>query len=87
LILFLVILKCWEFFLVRLGFELRATLAKKAVYHLSHTSIPFCSGYFEDGISRTIFPGWPQTSILPISALQVARITGTSHQGWLNWIS
>jgi hypothetical protein len=23
--------------------------AKQALYHLSHTSSPFCSGYFEDG--------------------------------------
>jgi hypothetical protein len=27
---------------------------KQALYHLSHTSIPFCSDYFEDGVSRTI---------------------------------
>jgi hypothetical protein len=24
-------------------------IAKQALYHLSHTSSPFCSGYFEDG--------------------------------------
>jgi hypothetical protein len=28
----------------------------------------------------TIFLGWPQTLILPISASQVGRITGVSHQ-------
>jgi hypothetical protein len=27
-----------------------------------------------------ICPGWPQTLCLPISAFQVARITGVSHQ-------
>jgi hypothetical protein len=40
----------------------------------------FCSGYFGDGILWTVSPGWPQTAILPISASQIARITGTSHQ-------
>jgi hypothetical protein len=29
---------------------------------------------------KELFPwGWPQTSIFPISASQVARITGMSH--------
>jgi hypothetical protein len=32
-------------FLVRLGYA----LAKQALYHLSHTSSAFCSGYFTDG--------------------------------------
>jgi hypothetical protein len=40
---------------------------------LSHTSSPFCSSYFGNGIWQTICPGWPQTIILPISASQVAR--------------
>jgi hypothetical protein len=34
---------------------------------------------FGDGVSRTICPGWPRTMILPISASQLARITGVSH--------
>jgi hypothetical protein len=34
----------------------------------------------EMGISQSICPGGPQTTILPISASQVARITGMSHQ-------
>jgi hypothetical protein len=53
------------------------TLAKQAFYDLSHTSSPFCSGYFRDGISQSICPGWPWTFIFhpPISASQVARIT------------
>jgi hypothetical protein len=33
----------------------------------SHLS-PFCSGYVGDGVSGTIFPGWPQTAILPVSS-------------------
>jgi hypothetical protein len=32
------------FFFTLLGFELRA------LYHLSHTSSPFCSGYLGDGV-------------------------------------
>jgi hypothetical protein len=35
--------------------------------------------FFEIGVSND-FPGWPQITILPISASQVARITGLSHQ-------
>jgi hypothetical protein len=34
-------------FIGRTGFE----IAKQVLYHLSHTSSPFCSGYFGDGIS------------------------------------
>jgi hypothetical protein len=40
---------------------------------------PFCSAYFGDGVLRTICLGWPQISILLISASQVARITDVSH--------
>jgi hypothetical protein len=31
------------------------------LYHLSHTSSPFCSSYFGDGVLWTICLGWPQT--------------------------
>jgi hypothetical protein len=31
------------------------------------------------GVSRSICLSWPQTSILPISAPQVAKIIGVSH--------
>jgi hypothetical protein len=51
-------------------------------YTLGHGSSPFCSGYFGDGVggvSQNIRPGWPRTSILPISASQVAGITGGSY--------
>jgi hypothetical protein len=54
-------------------------LAKQALYCLSHTFSPFCSGYFGDRVSGTSSPGWPWTSILWISASQVARITGVSQ--------
>jgi hypothetical protein len=35
-----------------------------------------------DGISWTFCPGCPWTMILPISACQIARITGVSHCVW-----
>jgi hypothetical protein len=68
-----------EFFLggwAGLEFE----LTKQALYHLSLISSPFCSGYFEDGVLQSINLGWPWTAILPISASQVARITGRRHK-------
>jgi hypothetical protein len=40
-------------------------LSHARLYCLSHTSSPFCSGYFGDGISRTICPGWTQNSHPP----------------------
>jgi hypothetical protein len=39
------------FSLVGLGFEVRALLAKQALYCLSNTSSPFCCSYFGDGVS------------------------------------
>jgi hypothetical protein len=69
-------------------------VAKQALYHLSHSSSPFCSGYFGDEISWTICPGWPRTTIHLISASQVARITVMNHQHlakngcfWINTLS
>jgi hypothetical protein len=47
---------------------------------LSHTASPFCSGYFGDMVFKTISPGWPHTSILLISASQIVRNIGVSHQ-------
>jgi hypothetical protein len=52
-------------------------LANQALYCLRHISNPFCSDYF---LEMGSCPGWPQTKILPLSASQVARITGVSHQ-------
>jgi hypothetical protein len=59
-------------------------LEKQEFYCLSHTSSPFYPGYFGDRILRTVCLGWPQNSILLISASQVARIIariiGVSHR-------
>jgi hypothetical protein len=54
-------------------------LEKQVLYCLSHTSSPFCSGYFGAGVSRTICQGWTQTLIFLISVSQVAGIAGVSH--------
>jgi hypothetical protein len=55
-------------------------LAKQALYHSSHVFSPFFSGYFGDGLSRTICLDWHGALTLPISAFQVARLTCVSHQ-------
>jgi hypothetical protein len=62
-------------FLAGEGFELRA---KQVLYHLNHTSRPFCSGYFGNGGLMKYLSGWPQTVILSISVSQVVG-TGVSH--------
>jgi hypothetical protein len=49
-------------------------LAKQEIFHLRHTSSPFCSGYFGDGVSQTVCPGWLPTEILLISDSQVAGL-------------
>jgi hypothetical protein len=54
-------------------------LAKQELYCLIHNSSPFYPGYFGDGVLQTIYPGWPGTEILLVSASQVARITGMSQ--------
>jgi hypothetical protein len=56
------------FTFVALGLELRA-------FTLSHSTSPFCDGFFEIG---SICLGWLRTMILLISASQVARITDVS---------
>jgi hypothetical protein len=57
---------------------------KASALLLSHTSSPFFSGYFGDGILRIICLGWLQTVILPISASQVARITDVTNSSCLS---
>jgi hypothetical protein len=51
-------------------------LAKQELCYLSHTSNPFYSGYFGDGILWTIYLGYPWTMIL---SSQAARVTGVSY--------
>jgi hypothetical protein len=59
------------FFCARLGFQLRASNTLPAL---------FCVGCFQDRFSQTIYPSWPWTEILLISASSVTRITGLSHK-------
>jgi hypothetical protein len=54
-------------------------LAKQVLCCLSHTSSLFCFSYFGDGVSKTLCPCWLLTTILSVSASQVARITSMSH--------
>jgi hypothetical protein len=55
------------------------TPAKKVLYSLSHTSSPFCFGYFGDGVSWAIYLGCPWTLILSIPASQIVRIADMNH--------
>jgi hypothetical protein len=72
---------CCLFFFGHTGVWIHGFMfAKQALYHLSHISSRFCYGIFGDGVPQTIFPGWPWTLILPISASQIAWITRMSHQ-------
>jgi hypothetical protein len=54
-------------------------LAKQPLYCLSHTTSPFCSGYFGNESLKLFSLGWLQTTILTISASQVARIIGVGY--------
>jgi hypothetical protein len=47
-----------------------------------HHYNPFFNGW--NGISLTFHLGWSQTTILPISTLQVDRIICMSHHAWCN---
>jgi hypothetical protein len=60
------------------GFVLQS---RYSFYLLSNTSSPFCYGSFGNRVWGTICPSLLQTLSLPISASQVAKITGVSH--WL----
>jgi hypothetical protein len=62
------------------GLNLNLCFAKQALYCLNNISSPFCSCHVGDGGLMKFCPGWSWTSMSPISASQVARITGISHQ-------
>jgi hypothetical protein len=49
--------KDFFFFSEVLGFEIRALHLPGQLYHLSHSASLLCIGYFQDRVSRTIFPG------------------------------
>jgi hypothetical protein len=51
-------------------------LTTQALFCLSHTTSPFCSVYFGDGVWRTMCLGWPWTVVPLISTSQVTRIIG-----------
>jgi hypothetical protein len=43
------------------------------------TGTPPCPAIGWDGVAQTFYPSWPLTSIFPVSASQVAMITGLRH--------
>jgi hypothetical protein len=57
---------------VGLGFELKG--------FEPHLQPIFALVYFGEGISQTICLSWLPTTVLPISASHIARMTGMSHQ-------
>jgi hypothetical protein len=61
---------------IRTGFELKISHFQSC---LSHTSSPFCSGYFGDGVSETIYYCWKSNWDSPDLNLQVARSIGMNH--------
>jgi hypothetical protein len=51
---------------VGLGFELGSVLVvKQVLYCLSHTSSPFCCGYFGDGGLENYLPGLTSNLVSP----------------------
>jgi hypothetical protein len=60
------------------AFELRVLHLPSRLLAFKPNSSPFYSGCFGDGALWTVCPGWPQATILLISASQVARIIGLS---------
>jgi hypothetical protein len=51
-------------FFDEMGLTQDFTFAKQAVYLLSHTYNPFCSGYLGDGgVSQSVCLAWPQNKI------------------------
>jgi hypothetical protein len=59
-----------------MGFELRASYLQSMI---SHTSSPFCSGYFGDGGLWNYLPGLASNHDPPDLTSQVCRIIGVSH--------
>jgi hypothetical protein len=72
---------------VELGFELRDSHLPSR-YSLVSTTPPvhFALVTLEMGLSQSITPGYPWTVILPISASQVARITGVNHWSTVSFL-
>jgi hypothetical protein len=65
---------------VGLEFELKfLCFAKQVLYHFSYTSSPLCFGCFGDGSLSNYLSGLTLTSDLPLSAYQVAGISGMNH--------
>jgi glutamine cyclotransferase len=68
-------LQSLTFFLVGVGFEL--VLARQVLYHMSHASSSFYSGYLQDRVSLFAQTGKMKSSYLCFST--VAEMTGMCH--------
>jgi hypothetical protein len=69
------------FLIVELKFEPRTScLQSRHFTTWATTPVHLALVILEMGGLVNYLPGWPQTVILPISAYQVASITGMSHQ-------
>jgi hypothetical protein len=63
-----------------LGFKLRALHSQSRCSTARVTpAVHFGLVILEMGVSRTVFPGWAATEIVPISTSQVIGITGVSY--------
>jgi hypothetical protein len=60
--------------------------ARQSLYHLSHASSPFCSGYFWR-FGLTFYPGLPGPQISCLILLAIAGMTGISHYGLVSQAS
>jgi hypothetical protein len=73
---------CFVLFSAVLGFELRAfVLARQTLYHLTHISNPFCSGYFRDKILLFAQARLDFDNIFTFPT--VSEMTGVPHRTYL----
>jgi hypothetical protein len=74
-----IIISLLHFFLMGLGFELRALARKVGTWLLElHLQVHFALVILEKGVLWTICLGWPRTMFLSISASQEAKIIGVA---------
>jgi hypothetical protein len=83
-LLFFLLFLCFCLVLVGLGFELRAlSLQSRCFTTWATPPVHFALVILEMGVLSTSCPSWLQTTILPISDSQIAKITGVSYQCWV----
>jgi hypothetical protein len=68
-----------ELFIAQADLKLQSSRSQPPVL-FGTAGMPLHPAIGWDWVSQTFCSGWPQTLILPISASQVIRITGVSHE-------